>query len=197
VLRRLCSGTDWQTVTPMMTPASVPAATWRQRWVVDIVAVGSGESALKYLSAYVCAYRTALGPGQIVRDCGGRVTFTARAARNRSPDVEAPVSGAQPGMTNRWLEEQGLVSIQALWVSFHYPAKARGEWLSEPPYADPHVRCCGEGELITPPHPIVRPIQPFHASPCAVLPRHSCTRGMAPSRRAHRTCRPPRARCHG
>ena len=30
----------------------------------------------------------------------------------------------QTGMTNRWLEEQGLVSIQALWVSFHYPAKA-------------------------------------------------------------------------
>jgi RNA-directed DNA polymerase len=30
----------------------------------------------------------------------------------------------QTGMTNAWLAEQGLVSIQALWVSFHYPAKA-------------------------------------------------------------------------
>jgi len=30
-------------------------------------------------------------------------------------------------MTNRWLEQQGLISIQALWVSFHYPAKARSE----------------------------------------------------------------------
>jgi hypothetical protein len=38
--------------------AQVPAAAWRKDWVVDCVAVGSGESALKYLSAYV--YRTAL-----------------------------------------------------------------------------------------------------------------------------------------
>ena len=27
----------------------------------------------------------------------------------------------QTGMTNAWLAEQGLVSIQTLWVSFHYP----------------------------------------------------------------------------
>jgi hypothetical protein len=26
-------------------------------------------------------------------------------------------------MTNQWLAEQGLMSIQTLWVSFHYPAQ--------------------------------------------------------------------------
>ena len=29
------------------------------------------------------------------------------------------------GMTNRWLEEQGLVSIRELWIGIHYPATAR------------------------------------------------------------------------
>ncbi len=31
----------------------------------------------------------------------------------------------QTGMTNKWLAEQGLVSIKQLWVNIHYPAKAR------------------------------------------------------------------------
>jgi len=30
----------------------------------------------------------------------------------------------QSGMTNQWLSEQGLVSIQTLWVAFHYPPNA-------------------------------------------------------------------------
>ena len=29
------------------------------------------------------------------------------------------------GMTNRWLKEQGLVSVKELWVNIHYPATAR------------------------------------------------------------------------
>jgi RNA-directed DNA polymerase len=31
----------------------------------------------------------------------------------------------QSGMTDRWLTEQGLVSVKDLWVSFHYPATVR------------------------------------------------------------------------
>ncbi len=30
----------------------------------------------------------------------------------------------QMGMTNRWLKEQGLISIRDIWISFHYPDKA-------------------------------------------------------------------------
>lgn len=26
------------------------------------------------------------------------------------------------GMTNKWLESQGLVSVRTLWIAFHYPA---------------------------------------------------------------------------
>ena len=54
----------------------LPASVWRVNWVVDIIAVGSGETALKYLSAYV--YRTALGAQRIVRDDGRAVTFRYR-----------------------------------------------------------------------------------------------------------------------
>jgi hypothetical protein len=32
---------------------------------------------------------------------------------------------AQHGMTNKWLEEQGLLSVKELWVKLHYPATAR------------------------------------------------------------------------
>lgn len=31
----------------------------------------------------------------------------------------------QTGMTNKWLAKQGLLSVKDLWVSIHYPAKAR------------------------------------------------------------------------
>ncbi len=31
----------------------------------------------------------------------------------------------QTGMTNRWLKDQGLVSVKELWVNIHYPAAAR------------------------------------------------------------------------
>jgi len=31
----------------------------------------------------------------------------------------------QTGMTNRWLKEQGLVSVKEQWVNIHYPATAR------------------------------------------------------------------------
>src|SRR6266705_182391 len=36
---------------PEATP--IDASVWRQKWVVDVQSVGSGEAALKYLSAYV------------------------------------------------------------------------------------------------------------------------------------------------
>ena len=48
-------------------------AVWRQKWVVDVQPAGSGESAIKYLSAYV--YRTALGSQRIVKEEEGQITF--------------------------------------------------------------------------------------------------------------------------
>ena len=51
----------------------IDASVWRQKWVVDVPPVGSGEAALNYLSAYV--YHTALGSQRIVADADGHITF--------------------------------------------------------------------------------------------------------------------------
>ena len=51
----------------------IAPSVWRQKWVVDVQPVGSGEAALKYLSAYV--YRTALSSQRIVADEDGHITF--------------------------------------------------------------------------------------------------------------------------
>jgi hypothetical protein len=56
--------------------ARIAAAVWRQKWVVDVQPVGGGESALKYLSAYV--YRTALGAQRLLQDQQGQITFEYR-----------------------------------------------------------------------------------------------------------------------
>lgn len=54
----------------------IPASVWNERWVVDIISVGSGEAALKYLSAYI--YRTALSGQRLLRCDGQSVTFAYR-----------------------------------------------------------------------------------------------------------------------
>lgn len=61
--------------------AQIPAAIWRQKWVVDVHAAGSGEAALKYLSAYV--YRTALGSQRILKEEQGQVTFTYKDSEDQ------------------------------------------------------------------------------------------------------------------
>jgi hypothetical protein len=53
--------------------AQIPTQVWQPKWVVDVQPVGSGESALKYLSAYV--YRTALGSQRILQDENGQIAF--------------------------------------------------------------------------------------------------------------------------
>jgi putative transposase/transposase-like zinc-binding protein len=54
----------------------VPATVWRQDWVVDILAVGSGEAALKYLAPYV--FRVAISNRNLLALQDGHVTFRYR-----------------------------------------------------------------------------------------------------------------------
>jgi hypothetical protein len=70
--------------------AQIPAALWRQDWVADVQPVGRGQSALKYLAAYV--YRTALSAQRIVAADGQHVTFAWRdnQARPRTTRLPAP-----------------------------------------------------------------------------------------------------------
>ena len=60
----------------------IPPKLWRADWVVDSLAVGSGESALRYLSAYV--YKTALSSARILADDERGVTFRFRRSDDGS-----------------------------------------------------------------------------------------------------------------
>jgi len=59
----------------------IPSEVWRQKWIVDVQPVGSGEPAIKYLSAYV--YRTALGSQRILADQDGQITFQYKDSRTQ------------------------------------------------------------------------------------------------------------------
>lgn len=61
--------------------ASIPAAVWKQNWVVDVQSVGGGQGALRYLAAYVC--RTALGSQRIIAADDGYVSFKYRDNKDR------------------------------------------------------------------------------------------------------------------
>ena len=52
----------------------IPARAWRQPWVVDVQPVGRGQSALRYLAAYV--RKTALCASRLVACDERSVTFT-------------------------------------------------------------------------------------------------------------------------
>jgi hypothetical protein len=62
-------------------PSQIPAQVWRQKWVVDVQPAGSGEAALKYLSAYVS--RTALGSQRLLTEEDGGVTFKYKGSEDQ------------------------------------------------------------------------------------------------------------------
>ena len=57
---------------------AIPAKVWKLQWVVDVLAVGSGEAALKYLSAYT--YKTAITGQRLLASDEHSVSFRYRDA---------------------------------------------------------------------------------------------------------------------
>jgi RNA-directed DNA polymerase len=47
------------------------------------------------------------------------------ALSRKGPWYLARTMETQSGMTNKWLGEQGLISVKEQWVKIHYPATAR------------------------------------------------------------------------
>jgi len=67
----------------------VPSKIWHQDWVVDLLAVGSGEAALKYLAPYV--FRVALSHRNLLDLTDGQVTFRYRHSKtNRTQTTTLP-----------------------------------------------------------------------------------------------------------
>jgi len=57
---------------------------------------------------------------------GVQLGTSIRAGLNRGgPWAMSRRLAAQHGMTNKWLKDQGLISVKEQWVKLHYPAKAR------------------------------------------------------------------------
>jgi len=52
-------------------------------------------------------------------------TSKRQAISRRGPRHLARSMATQSGMTNKWLSEQGLISVKDQWVKIHYPASAR------------------------------------------------------------------------
>jgi hypothetical protein len=104
----------------------LPASVWRQAWVADVQPVGRGESALKYLAAYV--YRTAFSAQRILADDPTHVTFAWRdnQGRNRTTRLSAEA------FLHRYLQHvlpKGLQRVRSFgWLS--PAAKARFEHLA-------------------------------------------------------------------
>ena len=47
------------------------------------------------------------------------------AISRKGPWPLARTKATQTGMTNKWLADQGLISVKEQWVKLHYPASAR------------------------------------------------------------------------
>lgn len=63
----------------------VPREIWHQDWVVDIIPVGSGEAALKYLTPYV--FRVAISNRNLLDLQDGQVTFRYRDSQTHTPQT--------------------------------------------------------------------------------------------------------------
>ncbi len=56
--------------------------------------------------------------------CNLRLAISIGLSR-KGPYRLAKTLATQSGMTNKWLKDQGLLSVKELWVNIHYPATAR------------------------------------------------------------------------
>jgi hypothetical protein len=101
----------------------IPSEVWRQKWVVDVQAVGSGEAALRYLSAYV--YRTALGNNRIVRDEQGLITFRYRESGKQTWQT---LSVPAQEFIRRFLQHVLPKGLQRLRYYGWLSAAAHGRW---------------------------------------------------------------------
>lgn len=102
------------------------------------------------------------------------------------------------GMTNRWLQEQGLISLKSLW------AQLAPHWLLttrvEPPGADPLAWWCGEGGQRWPPLPDLAILMQgfyFFALASQYVAKQDSPQAMMPPALLVRRVRPVQSLKHG
>ncbi len=63
----------------------IPARIWKQSWVVDLLAVGSGETALRYLAPYI--FRVAISNRRILGLDQGKVKFQFKDSKTGEQNI--------------------------------------------------------------------------------------------------------------
>ena len=63
----------------------IPSSVWRQEWVIDLRAVGSGSHALRYLAPYI--FRVAISNRRILALKDGNVTFQFKNSKTKQPQI--------------------------------------------------------------------------------------------------------------
>jgi len=63
----------------------IPTRIWKQSWVVDVLAVGSGQSALRYLAPYI--FRVAISNRRILSLDQGKVTFQFKDSKSQQQRI--------------------------------------------------------------------------------------------------------------
>jgi hypothetical protein len=128
---------------------------WRKEWGVHLKPFGTGESAIKYLGAYVC--RTAIGDSRIVGIDGDDVTFRWTDRANDNAKRIDTISGVE--FVRRYLRHvlpRGMRAIR--YYGFCHPAAKR----KRERIAFHTGRPLLIGALAT---PLAKP-KPVHACPC-------------------------------
>jgi hypothetical protein len=135
---------DWLT--------EIPTTVWKEPWVVDVRAVGTGQAVIKYLAAYV--YRTALGPQRILSADQDQVTFQYRDSKDGSWQ-SLPLSpmefirrflqhvlpkGFQRVRRYGWLSPAATLKWQRILALLDWKTPARKSL----PAVQPHCVLCGE-----------------------------------------------------
>jgi hypothetical protein len=100
----------------------IDAGVWRKKWGVHLKPFGTGESAIKYLGAYVC--RTAIGDSRIIGIDGDNVTFRWKDRANGGAIRTDTISGVE--FVRRYLRHvlpRGMRAIR--YYGFCHPAAKR------------------------------------------------------------------------
>jgi len=99
--------------------ATIPAAVWRQDWVVHIQAVGSGEKALRYLARYI--YRVALADTTLIAADADTVTFRYRDAVTRKKKKLTLPAAEFPRRFLPHVLPSGFVKVR--YYGLHHPSQ--------------------------------------------------------------------------
>ena len=140
----------------------IPKSLWKQNWVVDIKAVGTGQEALKYLTPYV--FRVALSNKNILNVTDKEVTFQYRRRDSRAMQ---PLTLSAESFMHRFLQHvlpKGFQKVRSFGI---YHPKQRDKLKVVKEQLQPSVSTANVEVSNTETSPTKRPLR-FYCPCCKV-----------------------------